>query len=155
MDFGNPQSIIDGIHKTLADNQALIEVRAGMTKRSYHYIYSIVKTKRESSGVQYFLLMQIMYGHVVLNIKAFFDERGMTGVRDTTIWELAYRDGIVSVKDDSKWWFDPYDKNYKHPWLMNLSEKEEYDKMFPEHPLSQCREFANYVIEQSYLWKRK
>lgn len=155
MDFGNPQSIIDGIHKTLADNQALIEVRAGMTKRSYHYIYSIVKTKRESSGVQYFLLMQIMYGHVVLNIKAFFDERGMTGVRDTTIWELAYRDGIVSVKDDSKWWFDPYDKNYKHPWLMNLSEKEEYDKMFPEHPLSQCREFANYVMEQSYLWKKK
>ena len=153
MDFGNSQSIIDGIHNSLADNQALIEVNTGMTRRSYHYAFSIIKTKMEQ-GVQYFLLLQIMYGHVVLNIKAFFSEKGMTGIRDATVWELKCREGVVSHNDDSQWAYDPYDKDYNHSYQMNLSEKEEYDKMFPEHPLTQCREFAKYVIEQSYLWKQ-
>ena len=95
-----------------------------------------------------------MYGHVVLNIKAFFSEKGMTGIRDATVWELKCRDGVVSHNDDSQWAYDPYDKDYNHPYQMNLSEKEEYDMMFPEHPLTQCREFAKYIIEQSYLWKQ-
>lgn len=155
MSFGSPKEIIDGIHKSLSDNQALIEVKTGMTKRSYHYAYSIIKTLKDKAGVQYFLLLQIWYGHIVLNIKAFFDEAGITGTRDTTIWELMCREGIVSIEDKSNWSFDPYDKDFKHDYQMNLSEKEEYDKLFPEHPLSQCRQFANYVIEQSYLWKKK
>ena len=49
---------------------------------------------------------------------------------------------------NSKWWFDPYDKDYKHPFLMNLSEKEEYDELFPDHPLSQCRKFVKYITER-------
>ena len=36
---------------------------------------------------------------------------------------------------------DPYDENIDLPYMMNLSEKEEYDKMFPEHPLSRLRKY--------------
>ena len=71
----------------------------------------------------------------------------MTGLRDTTIWELARREGIVSSGDNSKWCFDPYDKNLKRPYLMNLSEKEKYDEIFPDHPLSQCRKFVKLIVQ--------
>ena len=107
----------------------------------------------QPSGVQYFMLLQIMYGHVVLNIKAFFDEKGMTGLRDTMVWEQLRREGIVSESDNSAWTFDPYDSQINRSYLMNLSEQEKYDSLFPGHPLSVCRQLAKYVIEQSYLWK--
>jgi hypothetical protein len=148
MDFRDVQPTIDGIHKTLSDTQALIEVKIGITKHDYPYAYSIIKNKIEPSGVNYFMLLQVAYGHAVLNIKAFFEEIGTTGIRDTMIWELAYRQGIVTDNKNSKWWFDPYDKDYKHPFLMNLSEKEEYDELFPDHPLSQCRKFVKYITER-------
>lgn len=148
MDFRNAQPTIDSIHKTLSDTQALIEVKVGITKRDYPYAYSIIKNKKEPSGVNYFMLLQVAYGHAVLNIKAFFDEIGTTGIRDTMIFELAIRQGIVSTTDTKNWWFDPYDKDSQHPYLMNVSEKEEYDEAFPEHPLSQCRKFAKYLIEK-------
>ncbi len=32
--------------------------------------------------------------------------------------------------------------------LMNLSEDERFDKMFPAHPISMCREFINCVTEK-------
>ena len=63
MEWGEDQTIIDGIHQSLAENQALIEVKSDKTRRGYHYVYSIVKTLNEPSGVQYFLLMQVLYGH--------------------------------------------------------------------------------------------
>ena len=148
MEWGEDQKIIDGIHQSLAENQALIEVKSDKTRRGYHYVFSIVKTLNEPSGVQYFLLMQVLYGHAALNIKAFFTEKGMTGQRDATVFELACREGIVSATDTSKWASDPYDKNLDRPCLMNISEDARYDRLFPDHPLSQCRNFINTVIDQ-------
>ncbi len=148
MPWGEDQTIIDNIHQSLAENQALIEVKNGRTRRGYRYVYSIVKTHNEPSGVQYFLLMQVLYGHAALNIKAFFSEKGMTGKRDTAVFEMACREGVVSISDTSKWTYDPYDKNFKRDYLMNMSEEERFDQLFPEHPLTQCRHFVNIVIEQ-------
>lgn len=148
MSWGEDQKIIDGIHQSLAENQALIEVKCGMTRRGYHFVYSIVKTLNEPSGVQYFLLMQVLYGHAALNIKAFFSENGVTGKREATVFEMMCREGLVSISDTSKWSYDPYDKNLHRQCLMNISEEERFDQLFPDHPLTQCREFINLVIEQ-------
>lgn len=148
MDYYNIQKIISGIHQSLGENQALIEVKAGRTKNYRQYVYSIVKTKGKPSGVQYYMLMHIAYGNVAINVNGHFIETGTTGLRDTMVWELARREGIVSSSDNSKWCFDPYDKTLKRPYLMNLSEKEEYDEMFPDHPLSQCRKFIQMVIQK-------
>ena len=148
MDYYNVQKIIPGIHQSLRENQALIEVKAGKTKNNRQYVYSIVKTKGEPSGVQYYLLMHITYEDIAINVNGHFIEKGMRGYRDMMVWELARREGIVSSTDNSKWCFDPYDKNLKRPYLMNLSEKEEYDEMFPDHPLSQCRTFIKTVIQK-------
>ena len=147
MDYCNVQKIISGIHQSLGDNQALIEVKAGKTKNNRQYVYSIVKTLNKPSGVQYYMLMHIAYENIAINVNGHFIEAGMTGLRDTTIWELACREGIVSSIDKSKWCFDPYDKTLKRPYLMNLSEKEEYDEIFPDHPLSQCRKFVKLIIQ--------
>lgn len=148
MDYYNVQKIINGIHQSLGDNQALIEVKAGKTNHTRQYVYSIVKTKEEPSGVEYFMLMHVAYEEIAINVNGHFVEAGMTGMRDTMVWELARREGLVSISDNSKWMFDPYDKTMKRPYMMNLSEKEEYDELFPDHPLSQCRKFVKLITER-------
>jgi hypothetical protein len=148
MPWGEDQKIIENIHQSLAENQALIEINNGRTRRGYRYVYSIVKTLNKPSGVQYFLLMQVLYGNAALNIKAFFSEKGFTGKREASVFEMACREGVVSMSDTSKWTYDPYDKNLHRQCLMNISEESRFDKMFPEHPLTQCRNFINLVIEQ-------
>ena len=45
------------------------------------------------------------------------------------------------------WTRNPYDESVKDGALMNLSEQEEYDEMFPEHPLSMCRKFVKCIVE--------
>ena len=147
MDYYNVQKIINGIHQSLGDNQALIEVKAGKTNHNRQYVYSIVKTKCEPSGVEYFMLMHVAYEDIAINVNGHFVEAGMTGMRDTMVWELACRQGLVSISNNSKWMYDPYDKTMDRPYMMNLSEKEEYDEMFPEHPLSQCRKFVKLITQ--------
>ena len=148
MDYYNVNKIIYGIHQSLGENQALIEVNAGKTSHNRQYVYSIVKTLDRPSRVQYFMLIHVSYEEIAININGFFVESGITGTRDTMIWELACRQGIVSFEDKSKWMFDPYDKSFNRPYMMNISEKEEYDEMFPDHPLSQCRKFVKLITER-------
>ena len=148
MPFDDNVTIINGIHRSLKDKQALIEVKNGSTKNGKQFVYSIVKTKQEESGVEYFLLMHVEYENGAISVNSHFLERGTTGIRDTTIWELARREGIVSADNQNNWWFDPYNKDFKHPFLMNFSEKEEFDKVFPEHPLTQARQFVKLITEK-------
>lgn len=148
MPFDDNAAIINRIHHSLKDEQALVEVKSGRTKTGRPFVYSIVKTKMEKSGVGYFLLMHVAYENCAISVKAHFLEKGMTGYRDATIWELAFREGIVSTDNQDKWRFDPYNKDFKHPFLMNLSEKEEFDEFFPEHPLTQVRQFAKLITEK-------
>jgi hypothetical protein len=148
MEFDDTTPIINGIHHTLSDSQALIEVKNGKTNGGRQYVYSIIKNKMEPSGIGYFMLLHVAYERMAISINGHFIETGTTGIRDTTIFEMAIRKGLVSTTSQDNWWFDPYDKDFKHPFLMNLSEKEEFDKMFPEHPLSQCRKFVKYITEK-------
>ena len=42
-------------------------------------------------------------------------------------------ENLLRIFVKEKWWFDPNDINFDHPFLMKLSEKEEFGKMLPEH----------------------
>ena len=54
---------------------------------------------------------------------------------------------IVNVNDPFEGWSkDPYDENITTGVLMNQSEKEEYDEMFPGFPLTMCREFVRCIV---------
>lgn len=157
MPFNGKQSVIDGIHECLADNQGLIEVNSGKTKRGYDYIYSIVKTIRDNfEGALYFLRMNIGNETNVIEIQATFEEIGITGERESYCVNFAQNAELVSFSDDRLvgWSEDPYDPNYDKGIPMNLSEREGVDAFFPEHPLSQAREFLSAAINDQFLTNR-
>lgn len=144
MDFDGKELLIDGIHHTLSKNQALIEVDAGFIQSGKRYIYSIIKTHQES-GVQYFLLLHIAEDESVTAVKAFFDEQGTTGIRDNIVFEL-YRRKYPDF-NMKEWFRDPYDDSFNAEYLMNLSEQEQFDEYFPQHPLSVCRQLIKHIKE--------
>ena len=137
------KELIAGIRQFLNENQGLIEVVA-----EPDYVYSIVKTLKQPSGVQYVLTYQKFYPEFILNIQAFFEESGMTGIRDNVVYEMCRRQNIVGTDDDpfSGWTQDPYDANLKIGALMNISEQERFDEKFPGFPLSMCREFVRTLV---------
>lgn len=150
MPYANPQAVIDGIHRTLGDDQGLIEVENGVTASGRRYLYSIVKTLKKPSGVQYCLRMNIEYPECAMEAWAFFDEMGTTGLRDSMILsELLTRQGPVKITENGLegWCVDPYDPGYTRGVRMNCSERKEYDAQFPQHPLSEMRRFAAELAE--------
>lgn len=131
--FGDAQRVINGIHHSLGNNQALIEVNTGETTSGRPYIYSIIKTAQEPSGVQYFILFQEKIGNEIVCVKAFFQEYGTTRIRDNEIFSAMLSQGILTMEEKGKWWRDPYDETLKRSFLMNLSELEQFDEYFPDH----------------------
>lgn len=151
MPFSNDASIIRNIRASVADNQALIEVNSGKTKSGNPYVYSIVKTLMEPQGVQYTLILQIMnrVSGDVENLRAFFSESGMTGVRDAQVYAALVQQGYLKSGDTESWMKDQYEPSLKRNVLMNLSEYENFDEFFPEHPLSVARNTIQQIIENN------
>lgn len=143
MPFDNPQIVIDGIHECMSEEQGLIEVEVGGDVGD-RYIYSIVKMLKNAEvpeGVQYTLTLDKECGDSIIQVQGFFDEIGITGLRDTKVFHFySTMDGWDQTKTD--WTRDPYDADYKHGKLMNKSEFREFDLFFPTHPLSMARELA-------------
>lgn len=137
-------ALISGIRKFLGDNQGLIQAEA-----SGEQVYSIVKTMKEPSGVQYILTYQRFYPEFILNIQAFFEEMGTTGMRDSMVYEFCRRQNLVGTKEDpfAGWAQDPYDASITKGALMNISEQEQFDDRFPGFPLTLCREFIRSISE--------
>ena len=135
-------SLISGIRSFLGENQGLIQVEAGED-----HVYSIVKSMKEPSGVQYILTYQRFYPEFILNIQAYFDEIGTIGTRDGLVYELCRSENLVGNDSDpfAGWVKDPYDESIKDGALMNLSELERFDTQFPGFPLTMCREFVRAV----------
>lgn len=145
-------TVIEAVHDALAENQGIIEVNDG-TRDGMPYIYSIVKNLNMDGeiclGAQYILAMDIACPDGATHFQGLFEEAGTTGLRDSLGYELCRREGLVSSSDDGVvgWNADPYDATRTEGALMNLSEKPEFDKMFPAHPLSMAREFVACVLE--------
>lgn len=139
-------ALINGVRQFLAENQGLIQVEA-----EKDYLYTIVKTLKEPGGVQYVLTYQRFYPEFILNVQAFFEESGATGLRDNAVYGKCRSQGIVSTDEDpfAGWMRDPYDEGWKKGALMNMSELEEFDQYFPGFPLTLCREFVGALIDGS------
>ena len=56
--------------------------------------------------------------------------------------------GVVKTENNKLvgWFKDPYDESYTKGVLMNLSEKEEFDEIFPNHPLTEARAFIDFIL---------
>ena len=136
----NKESLIAGIRQFLGENQGLIQVET-----ADDHVYSIVKTLNEPSGVQYILTYQKFYPEFILNIQAFFEEIGTTGMRDSLVYGWCRKQNLVGTDADplAGWTRDPYDETIGEGALMNLSELEQFDEQFPGFPLTMCREFIS------------
>lgn len=161
MAFDNDQQIIDGIHRCLADNQGLLKVEHGTTHHGNSYVYSIVKTLQERPVKQHALDLHVKQYTLDLHIKkseqticvmGFFSERGVTGGRESFAFNHCIENNEIQIdfdkdKDIVGWSEDPYDANYTKGIPMDLSEREIYDEIFPEHCLSQLRLFVSKILE--------
>ena len=47
------------------------------------------------------------------------------------------------------WMEDPYNKEFKKGVLMNKSEAKSFDKLFPNHPLTKCRELLEFIKDNN------
>jgi ribosomal protein L37AE/L43A len=151
MSFDNPQKIINELHETLTDNQGLIEVNCGVTRSGHRYAYDIFKIGDEEDElpiVSWILNLNVERDDVILFVNASYREEGTTGARDTLVYALLRNQGILDGEDMEGWTADPYDAEYKKGFLMNMSEKPEFDAMFPNHPLSMIRDFIKFVSEE-------
>ncbi len=155
MDPEDVTELIDGIHDYMSDDQGLIEVKSGITSRGYNYIYSLIKNRdpENPQGSIYFLRLNLFNGDDVVEIKGNFTEIGTTGIRESFGMEFARRAGLVNLSagNMSGWNYDPYDPDFRRGYLMNLSEKEGLDGFFPDHPLSQAREFLLAVLKDEFV----
>lgn len=135
-------SLIAGTRPCLSEKQGLIQVEANSDRA-----FSIVKSLKGPSGVQYILTYQEFYPEFILNIQAYFEEIGTTGMRDTIGYELCRRQNLVGGGDDpfEGWAKDPYDETINFGALMNLSEAEQFDEQFSGFPLTMCREFLHAI----------
>ena len=147
--FDDKDGLIASLHHCLGENQGIIAVNTGKTKAGVPVVYTIVKTLKQPSGVQYILTLQMDFGLKILNLQGYFDEEGITGGRDAAVFEYAIREGIISAQDRSKWSVDPYSPNFRSGALMNLSEQEKFDDVCPSHPLSELRSFVSAFISDN------
>ena len=138
MPFDNDQSIIDSLHNSLSESMGIVEVNHGTTLGGKPYVYNVLKQPRIENGdfaehgVGYTLNLNVKEGDLIHFINASFKE-----------------DNITPSEAQKKWFMDPYDESFTRGFLRNYSEQEQYDDMFPDHPLSHLHRFIKYVVENN------
>lgn len=139
--------VIKDIRQMLDKSQGIVEVRSDENK-DRRFIYSIVRSLKEENGapagIQYILCLDIETGGKILHLQGYFDEVGVTGVRESMVYIMQGGEGDSALEG---WAQDPYDPTYKKGALSNVSENVQFDSMFPAHPLSMAREMARCVTE--------
>ncbi|AUX46692.1 uncharacterized protein SOCE26_082000 [Sorangium cellulosum] len=76
-------------------------------------------------------------------------ERATTGLRDAVVFDKLLGEGKVQ-RDEATgtflhWLADPYDPQVSGPMTRNCSERDEYDALFPDHPLSRARAILRHL----------
>lgn len=98
----------------------------------------------EEHGLQYGLTLDADAGGYAIHAQGFFDEGPMTGIRAAATYSLLRDKGIVDA-DMSNWAADPYDSTIRQGYLANMGESQEFDELFPEHPLTLARDMVALV----------
>lgn len=113
-------------------------------------IECLFKMPMQPSGMLYLASFTIPFRAKSYVIKMQCPERGITGARDAAVFALHgnFDDEDAENFDPFKGWMkDPYDESVTEGVLMNLSEDEQYDVKFPDHPLSRARRYMTQIKE--------
>ncbi len=150
------QNLIDFLHESIVNNNddatGIVEIKSGKTKGGSKYLIQILKQSLRTeegihTGNQYILELYIEKDGEDQLIEGTFVEIGTTGFRESMVMtKLQNEDEELLTNFPEGWSADPYDPDFKQGFLMNLAEKEEYDKYFMNHPLSEARRLAEFVV---------
>jgi hypothetical protein len=109
----------------------------------------IIKVPQQPRGMTYLGSITLPFRDFSYVIKIQCEEHEMTGIRDTVIFNQKMATGEVTLDDETQavrgWMRDPYDQSIVDGLMRNLSEAEEYDELFPDHPLSRSRLLLKHV----------
>lgn len=138
--------LIQGLHETMDQFRGIIEVANGFTRSGKEYVYYIVKTLvgDQKQHHCYYLVLQLDQGISLTQVTGTFLYRHSQDYRDQEIYAK-----FKELFPREEWEKDPYDKNFRRGLLMNQGEREEYDILFPEHPLTQARKLVKDLIEKN------
>ncbi|WP_442265972.1 hypothetical protein ACSIGC_17035 [Tenacibaculum sp. ZS6-P6] len=104
----------------------------------------------QNPGMAYLSSYTIPFKDYSFVIKIQAPEVGVSGVRDSVIFNKLLAKGEVNFVDEGieNWFYDPYDATITDGIRMNKSEQEIYDEEFPEHPLSVSRKLFRQIEKE-------
>ena len=160
MQFNQDERTISEIHKARLDgNSGLLELQSLTTRHRRNIVYRLVKhliSDDVGNNMSYILTIDV-YGDNkdIWRIQVMTASSNLLDVRNSAVRQQFMEDkGISLISGDQKqlnittgWSYDPYDSNFTKGILMNLSERREYDDLFPNHPLSVTRRILKEIIE--------
>ncbi len=160
MQFNQDERTISEIHKARLDgNSGLLELQSLTTSHGINIVYRLVKhliSDDVGNNMSYILTIDV-YGDNkdIWRIQVMTASSNLLDVRNSAVRQQFMEDkGISLTFSDQKqlnittgWSYDPYDSNFTKGILMNLSERREYDDLFPNHPLSVTRRILKEIIE--------
>jgi hypothetical protein len=159
MPFGQDESVIATIHeKGIDDQSGLLAIKSVTSPKGVQFVYSLFKRlipQERGGGIMYTLTIYIQGDNAAYQIQSMIGEYGMTGMRDSVILSQMLSQGKVTMTPAGEgqqpkmrgWSSDPYDPSFTKGVPMNLSEGEEYDAQFPNHPLSVIRKLLREITE--------
>ena len=151
MPLNDFQDLISKFHADMDEHQGLVYAKCGLTPKGNRYACGIRKMRfPDNEGnlgpVNYELGFNIRLNGKIHFIDASFQSRdGMPGYREGTL-DLMSRGSSELRLDVEHWARDPYVPDYKNGLLMEWTEDEKYDDLFPYDPLSEARSFIRYLV---------
>lgn len=114
-------------------------------------IMLVFKAPSQPHGMIYVGSLTFPFEEFSYVVKIQCAELNNSGARDTVVLDLAMREGAVAFDPEDGsvvgWTADPYDPSFVAPLLSNLSDKQQFDTMFPDHPLTDVRVCLNHILQ--------
>jgi hypothetical protein len=130
--------------------RAVIEVDVVNIDDNFKGVKTLFKVPQHPTGMTYLASLTIPFRDFSFVLKVQCRETGITGMRDSAVFKQMMTDGTLSDSPldmmSSGWFRDPYDPEITTPLMMNRSEEEAFDPMFPDHPLSRARRTQAHLI---------
>jgi len=129
-----------------AHNGGLIEVNTKEIE-GYKTIKTLFKISQEPTGISYLASLTFPFKNHSFVIKIQSLEYGMSGTREAEITDSLLENKELTPDGNGykEWANDPYKKEFEKGLLMNVSEKEVYDSLYPNHALSKARKLINTI----------
>ncbi|MCR5449758.1 MAG: hypothetical protein K6F23_10210 [Solobacterium sp.] len=152
--LGNTNQLIE-MCRGMDDHQGIISVKGGITPKGSRYAYVIRKMQavddegEVQTPIHYELGFNIrINGKIHFIDGSFRDKNGIPGSRADTLNIMALGNSELKLITE-QWQRDPYYPDRKSGLLMDWSEDERFDSLFPYSSLSEMRRFVKYIIENN------